>query len=204
MRRVAALSLALASLATVLGARQQRGAAFNNIISNYFTTDPFFQAKQKARLHLPKSTKSPGLSNAKTDRKSSTPPPAPPRPVRLRLGPPIQLVPTLRPRPPPAPSPGTRRGLGEVVVGVQREVVVPAPLLAAGDTSSRADNREKTGDNRRAAFSQLISTPSEASDGRHAVTQPAQLHLSSADCGYHYLPSADVCRYYYLTSCYVL
>ena len=168
MRRVAALSLALASLATVLGARQQRGAAFNNIISNYFTTDPFFQAKQKARLHLPKSTKTSDLSNAKQDRKSSTPPPAPPpappRPVRLRLGPPIQLVPTLRPRPPPSPSPSTRRGPGEVVVGVQREVVVPAPLLAAGDTSSRAVNKEKTGDNRRAAFSQLISTPSEASD----------------------------------------
>ena len=162
MRRVAALSLALASLATVLGARQQRGAAFNNIISNYFTTDPFFQAKQKARLHLPKSTKTSDLSNAKQDRKSSTP--APPRPVRLRLGPPIQLVPTLRPRPPPSPSPSTRRGPGEVVVGVQREVVVPAPLLAAGDTSSRAVNKEKTGDNRRAAFSQLISTPSEASD----------------------------------------
>ena len=162
MRSVAAVSLALASLATVLGARQQRGAAFNNIISNYFTTDPFFQAKQKARLHLPKSTKTSDLSNAKQDRKSSTPPPAPPRPVRLRLGPPIQLVPTLRPRPPPSPS--TRRGPGEVLVGVQREVVVPAPLLAAGDTSSRAVNKEKTGDNRRAAFSQLISTPSEASD----------------------------------------
>ena len=33
--------------------RVKRKTAFTNIISNYFTTDPFFKAKQKPRIHLP-------------------------------------------------------------------------------------------------------------------------------------------------------
>ena len=56
------LTLTLSCVLTAIGAintdrvsRESRGAAFNNIISNYFTTDPFFKAKQKARIHLPSS-----------------------------------------------------------------------------------------------------------------------------------------------------
>ena len=56
------LTVTLSCVITAIGAintdrvsRESRGAAFNNIISNYFTTDPFFKAKQKTRLHLPSS-----------------------------------------------------------------------------------------------------------------------------------------------------
>ena len=64
------LSITLSCVLTAIGAintdkvsRESRGAAFNNIISNYFTTDPFFKAKQKARLHLPSSKNRPSSSS---------------------------------------------------------------------------------------------------------------------------------------------
>ena len=64
------LTVTLSCVLTAIGAintdrvsRESRGAAFNNIISNYFTTDPFFKAKQKARLHLPPSKNRPPSSS---------------------------------------------------------------------------------------------------------------------------------------------
>ena len=68
------LTVTLSCVFTAIGAintdrvsRESRGAAFNNIISNYFTTDPFFKAKQKARLHLPSSKNHPSSSSTIND-----------------------------------------------------------------------------------------------------------------------------------------
>ena len=155
---------------------EQRGPAFTNIISNYFTTDPFFKAKQKARLHLPSKGKLAGLTNAKQDRMSS-PPPAP---IRLKLGPPIEILPSLPSL--PSPQASRRHQANQKKVKLERstlvvpvvgrreeddEVVVPAPLLAGverskpiGNNYDHNDHLLNNGDrsNRRQSFSQLIST----------------------------------------------
>ena len=155
----------------------QRGPAFTNIISNYFTTDPFFKAKQKARLHLPTKGKLAGPpSNAKQDRMSSPAAPAP-APIRMKLGPPIKILPSLA-----SPQTSRRHQANQKKVKLERagpvverrkkddEVVVPAPLLVGLDRTKPIgnnydhnddlrNNREQS--NRRQSFSQLISTSHE-------------------------------------------
>ena len=151
-----------------------RSAAFTNIISNYFTTDPFFKAKQKARLHLPPSGRVP--SNAKQDRMSSPTPP-----LRMKLGPPIKILPSLPGRGVSPPQTIRLHQTNQkkvkterdpvVVVGGKKdgEVVVPAPLLAGSDNNKAFENNfddpPNNGDtrNRRQSFSQLISTSREVS-----------------------------------------
>ena len=153
---------------------EERGPAFTNIISNYFTTDPFFKAKQKARLHLPSKGKLAGPTNAKQDRMSS---PAP-APIRLKLGPPIEILPSL-------PQTSRHQQTNQKKVKLERstlvvpvvgrrekdgELVVPAPLLAGverrkpiGNNYDHNDRHMNNGDqsNRRQSFSQLISTSHE-------------------------------------------
>ena len=175
------------SLVSVVGAintevasQKARGSAFNNIISNYFTTDPFFKAKQKLRLHLPSSRVKPVKktmlmpANAKQDRMSSISRSSPtPESIRVKLGPPIQILPNLSsktPAPRPHPTHGMKRKTsgGDIVVGQRNDhqVVVPAPLLAASGANlnkplenNLRDNKDKSSDNgRRQSFSQLIST----------------------------------------------
>ena len=182
--------ITLSCFITVLGAintdnlvQESRGTAFNNIISNYFTTDPFFKAKQKARLHLPhKSSKSIKTlpTNAKQDRMSSISAPNHPAPIRLKLGPPIQILPNLsqdlmeKRKPPPVsvsrlPQSQRQEKLDEgIVVGVRNdEVVVPAPLLVATGPNAHKKQSEtnyndiKNDNSRRQSFSQLISTSNQ-------------------------------------------
>ena len=153
-----------------------RSAAFTNIISNYFTTDPFFKAKQKARLHLPPRGRVPVASNAKQDRMSSPSPP-----LRMKLGPPIKILPSLPGRGVSPPQTIRLHQTNQkkvkterdpvVVVGAKKdgEVVVPAPLLAGSDNNKAFENNfddpANNGDtrNRRQSFSQLISTSREVS-----------------------------------------
>lgn len=172
---LAALSAITVSASAKVGPKSTaRSPAFTNIISNYFTTDPFFKAKQKARLHLPSKRRLPVTSNAKQDRMSS-PSPA----LRMKLGPPIQILPSLSAgeiHPPQTirlhqtnqKKVKTKRD-SLLVVGAKKdgEVVVPAPLLAASDNNKAfennyddmVDNRDTR--NRRQSFSQLISSSYE-------------------------------------------
>lgn len=161
------LSLAAGAIKTNNAPSSSRGAAFNNIISNYFTTDPFFKAKQ--RLHLPPSqSKNNKLlpPNAKQDRMSSIPR-APPTqtPIRLKLGPPIQILPTLASKRLPITPPHDQARRDDIVVGDKHDhVIVPAPLLAATGHHYKANKDKSNHDNaalRRQSFSQLIATTDE-------------------------------------------
>ena len=164
------LGCALAAISAISVPVSARSPAFTNIISNYFSTDPFFKAKQKARLHLPSKERLVLKSNAKQDRMSPQSPP------RTNLGPPIQILPPLPAREIRPPQTTrmhqtnqkkvkTRRDPA-VVVGAKRdgEVVVPAPVLAHSDNNEAFENNHDdmvdNGDprNRRQSFSQLIST----------------------------------------------
>ncbi len=123
-----------------------RKTVLNNIISNYFGTDPFFKSKsQKVRLHLPR--RPPGDQGAAPSAPRPRPPapsswpPAPPAPQPrppvsrpVRLGPPIRILPSgaglagRLTRPPTSfqhgRGPASPSG-GEIVTGR-----IPAPLLA--------------------------------------------------------------------------
>ena len=153
-----------------------RRPAVTNIISNYFTADPFFRAKHKARLHLPTKRRVSVESNAKQDRMS----PPLSAPIRMKLGPPIQILPVLPGRERSTPQTDrlhqtnqrkvkTEKRDSTVVVGSKKdgEVVVPAPLLAGSANNKQFGNNfddlRDNGDarNRRQSFSQLISTSRE-------------------------------------------
>ena len=168
--------LTVLSAIVVSSARvEQRGPAFTNIISNYFTTDPFFKAKQKARLHLPPQGRLAGPpTNAKQDRMSSPASPAPAPPRMKQLGPPIAILPSLPSLSSPQASRRDQRNQRKVKLVARREregeVVVPAPLLAGLERTKPIGNNYDHNDdllnnrdqsNRRQSFSQLISTSAE-------------------------------------------
>jgi hypothetical protein len=124
--------------------RVKRKSVLSNIITNYFGTDPFAQEKQKPRLHLPppeQHTKAAANNNNNSGSSSSFAKRFLVKPLNLRLGPPIKILPTLnrgRPQqPPPAqPPPQQQQKQQQRVQSQSSEDVyrasVPAPLLASG------------------------------------------------------------------------
>ncbi len=123
--------------------RVKRKSVLSNIITNYFGTDPFAQEKQKPRLHLPppeQHTKAANNNNNNNSGSSSFAKRFLVKPLNLRLGPPIKILPTLnrgRPQQPPAqPPPQQQQKQQQRVQPQSSEDVyrasVPAPLLASG------------------------------------------------------------------------
>jgi hypothetical protein len=106
-----------------------RKTVLNNIISNYFGTDPFFKSKsQKARLHLPR--RPPADQGAAP----SAPRPRPQGSRPLRLGPPIRILPSILGLAGPTSRPPTSfqhgRGPASLSGGEIVKGRIPAPLLA--------------------------------------------------------------------------
>ena len=129
--------------------RVKRKSALSNIITNYFGTDPFSQEKQKPRLHLPSGKpigrpQPPTAAAAATSNSSSSSTFAKRflvKPLNLRLGPPIKILPTLnRNRPQQQPQQQQqqqpKQQQPQQRPPQQTEDVyrasVPAPLLASG------------------------------------------------------------------------
>ena len=147
------------------------GQTFTNIISNYFTKDPFFMSKpqnrrqekaavDRPRLHLPRRPPASQDQGSAEQRRASMPASRP-----LRLGPPIRILPTvttlnIKPQRPTtsfqhgrAPPPGDQIVRGRI----------PAPLLVGGEEARGPPPRPRawTGrpdlDKKDQTFSQLIS-----------------------------------------------
>ena len=173
--------------------RVKRKSALSNIITNYFGTDPFSQEKQKPRMYLPSGKpigrpQPPTAAAAATSNSSSSSTFAKRflvKPLNLRLGPPIKILPTLnrnRPqqqpqqqqqqqqqqpkqqRPPQqtedvyrasVPAPLLASGFKEH----EERGRVPAPLLARNDGSAakRPDGESETMVKGSQTFSQLVS-----------------------------------------------
>jgi hypothetical protein len=124
----------------------KRKSVLSNIITNYFGTDPFAQEKQKPRLHLPApehNTKAAAANNNNSGTSSSFAKRFLVKPLNLRLGPPIKILPTLnrgRPQQPqpaqPPPQQQQKQPQSQRVQPQSSEDVyrasVPAPLLASG------------------------------------------------------------------------
>ena len=146
-----AFSLACAIDTDKLG-RVKRKSAFTNIISNYFTTDPFFKAKQKPRIHLPpKNLPRVQLSNL-PPQNNQYPLNAPnqqqsssniysPKPVPIKLGPPIRILPTisknsLKHRMLTFQKPSSYKS-GHNLPQNQGKGKIPAPLLVGGGNQQK-------------------------------------------------------------------
>ena len=132
--------------------RVKRKSALSNIITNYFGTDPFSQEKQKPRLHLPSGKpigrpQPPTAAAAATSNSSSSSTFAKRflvKPLNLRLGPPIKILPTLnrnRPQQQPQQQQQQQQQQPKQQQPQQRppqqtedvyRASVPAPLLASG------------------------------------------------------------------------
>jgi hypothetical protein len=123
--------------------RVKRKSVLSNIITNYFGTDPFAQEKQKPRLHLPppeQHTKASNNNNNNNNNNSDFAKRFLVKPLNLRLGPPIKILPTLnrgRPQQPPAQPPPQQPQKHQQRVQPQSSedvyrASVPAPLLASG------------------------------------------------------------------------
>jgi hypothetical protein len=118
----------------------KRKSVLSNIITNYFGTDPFAQEKQKPRLHLPPPEHNAKATTNNNSGSSSFAKRFLVKPLNLRLGPPIKILPTLnrgRPQQPPAqPPPQQQQKQQQRVQPQSSEDVyrasVPAPLLASG------------------------------------------------------------------------
>ena len=136
--------------------RVKRKSAFTNIISNYFTTDPFFKAKQKPRIHLPpnhlprvelsnmppKNRQQP--PNAQSQQQSSSNIYSP-RPVPIKLGPPIRILPTisrasLKHRMLTFKKPSSYK-TGHSPPQNQGKGKIPAPLLVGGGNQEKQQKR---------------------------------------------------------------
>lgn len=136
--------------------RVKRKSAFTNIISNYFTTDPFFKAKQKPRIHLPpkplprvelsnlppKNMQQP--INAQSQQQSSSNIHTP-RPVPIKLGPPIRILPTvnkasLKHRMLTFQKPSSYK-TGHSPPQNQGKGKIPAPLLVGGGNQEKHQKR---------------------------------------------------------------
>jgi hypothetical protein len=125
----------------------KRKSVLSNIITNYFGTDPFAQEKQKPRLHLPPPEHNTKAANNNNNNNNSGSSSFAKRflvkPLNLRLGPPIKILPTLnrgRPQQPqPAQPPPQQQQKQQQPQRVQPQssedvyrASVPAPLLASG------------------------------------------------------------------------
>jgi len=136
--------------------RVKRKSAFTNIISNYFTTDPFFKAKQKPRIHLPPKllprvelsnippTNMQQPLNAQSQQQSSSNIYSP-RPVPIKLGPPIRILPTinkasLKHRMLTFQKP-TSYKTGHSPPQNQGKGKIPAPLLVGGGNQEKQQKR---------------------------------------------------------------
>ena len=136
--------------------RVKRKTAFTNIISNYFTTDPFFKAKQKPRIHLPpkplprvelsnlppKNMQQP--LNAVHQQQSSSNIHSP-RPVPIKLGPPIRILPTvnkssIKHRMLTFQKPSSYKA-GHSLPQNQGKGKIPAPLLVGGGNQEKQQKR---------------------------------------------------------------
>ena len=172
------LILVLLSALTLCGAtdteklkRVKRKSAFTNIISNYFTTDPFFTAKQKPRIHIPKKNLN-GVSVAPSPpKKMVRAPPYPsnnnvgrqpgkvqsvkqqasasnfltPRPVPINLGPPVRILPMMNNKPPQAKNRMlTFQKPTSYKSGqtVPQNAKIPAPLLVGGGNQKKNQKKE--------------------------------------------------------------
>jgi hypothetical protein len=123
--------------------RVKRKSALSNIINNYFGTDPFTQDKQKPRLHIPPGKQNiqqqrAANSNSNNNNNSSTfSKRFLVKPLNVRLGPPIKILPTLnRPQPQPQqqqqPKPFQQQKAQPPSSEDVYRASVPAPLLASG------------------------------------------------------------------------
>jgi hypothetical protein len=172
--------------------RVKRKSALSNIINNYFGTDPFTQEKQKPRLHIPPGKQNiqqqqqrGSNSNSNNSSSSTFSKRFLVKPLNVRLGPPIKILPTLnrpqqqpqqqqqqQPKPfqqqkaqPPSSSEDVYRASVPAPLlasGFKEESErgrVPAPLLARNDGSAAKrtnDEFEKAALNGQ-TFSQLVS-----------------------------------------------
>jgi hypothetical protein len=127
----------------------KRKSALSNILNNYFGTDPFAMEKQKPRLHLPPANTNSNSNSNNNNNSSSFAKRFLVKPLNLRLGPPIKLLPTLnrsRPPPPPPQQQQHQQQQHQEQQPMQKQqqrvqpqpsedvyrASVPAPLLASG------------------------------------------------------------------------